>query len=110
MANVVLPKVRMFIPCLGVNLEPGIVRTIYGPLHTIRMPPGVDKNYLLDEIGFYVVLTDGVGTFRLRVEMRGDDEIVLKRTKPVLCVFKGGTQLDATEIAITMKLVPILRP
>jgi len=109
MANVVLPKVRMFIPCMGVNLEPGIVRTIYGPLHTIRMPPGVDKNYLLDEIFFYIVLTDGVGTFRLRVEMRGADDIVLKKTEPVLCLFKGGTQLDAMEIAVTMKLVPIVR-
>jgi hypothetical protein len=107
MANVVLPKVRMFIPCMNVVLEPGTVRTIYGPLHTIRMPPGVNENYLLDEICFFVVLTDGVGTFRLRVEMRGDDDIVLKRSEPVLCQFKGGMQLDAIEVAITINLVPI---
>jgi hypothetical protein len=64
---------------------------------------------LLDEICFFVVLTDGVGTFRLRVEMRGDDDIVLKKTEPVLCLFKGGTQLDVMEIAVTMKQVPIVR-
>ena len=109
MANVVLPKVRMFIPCLGIDLEPGMVRTIYGPLHTIRMPPGVDKNYMLDEISFYVVLTDGVGAFRLRVEMRGDDNAILKKSDPVLCRFKGGTQLDSIEIAITIKSAPIVR-
>jgi hypothetical protein len=94
---------------MNVVLEPGTIRTIYGPLHTIRMPPGVDKNYLVDEIYFYVALTDGVGTFRLSVEMRGDDDIVLRKTEPVLCLFKGGTQLGAMEIAITMKMVPILR-
>ncbi|MBI3823013.1 MAG: hypothetical protein HY289_10100 [Planctomycetes bacterium] len=109
MANVVLPKVRMFIPCLAVDLEPGLVRTVYGPLHTIRMPPDVDKNYLLDEITFYIVLTDGVGAFRLKVEMRGEDDIVLKRSDPVLCRFRGGMQLDSIEIAITVRSAPIAR-
>lgn len=109
MANVVLPKVRMFIPCMNVVLEPGTIRTIYGPLHTIRMPPGVSENYLLDEICFYIVLTDGVGTFRLRVEMRGADGIVLKRSDPVLCRFKGGMQLNSIELAITIKSAPIVR-
>src|ERR1035438_7779155 len=109
MANVVLPKVRMFIPCMNVVLAPGTVRIIHGPLHTIRMPPGVDKNYMLDEISFFIVLTDGVGTFSLKVEMRGDDDIVLKKTEPVLCLFKGGMQLDVMEIAVTMKQVPIVR-
>ncbi len=64
MANVVLPKVRMSIPCLAVDLEPGMPVTIHSPLHTIRMAPGVSEKYLLDGMWFYVVLTDGDGTFK----------------------------------------------
>jgi hypothetical protein len=109
MANLVLPKVRMFIPCLSVDLAPGKVRTIHGPLHTIRMPPGLVDNYLLEEIWFYVVLTDGIGTFRLRIEMRGDDDIALKRSAPVAVAFKAGMQLNTTELAIGMRMVPFPR-
>ena len=110
MANVVLPRVRMFIPCLGIDLEPGVVRTIHSPLHTIRMLPGVNQNYLVDELWFYVVLTDGVGTFRLSVEMRGDEDTVVKRSEPRTLVFAGGQQLEVNELPLRMAPVPFRRP
>ncbi len=110
MANVVLPKVRMFIPCVGVDLEPGRPRTIHSPLHTIRMLPGVSKNYLVDALWFYVVLTDGVGTFRLSVEMRGAEDIVVATSKPLAIVFPGGQQLEAQELRICIERVPFARP
>jgi hypothetical protein len=106
MANVVLPRVRMFIPCLGLDLEPGLARTIYGPLHTIRMPPGIDKNYEVDEIWFYVVLTDAVETFRLKVEMVGDAGNVLARSEPQLATFSGGNQLNAREFGFQLCSIP----
>jgi hypothetical protein len=93
MANVVLPKVRMFIPCLAVDLEPGKSRTIYSPLHTIRMLSGVSEKYLLNEMWFYVVLTDGVGTFRLSVELYGLDEIVLGKSEPEQVTVRGAHSL-----------------
>jgi hypothetical protein len=95
MANVVLPKVRMFVPCLGISLDPSALRTIYGPLHTIRMPPGIDKNYEVEELWFYVVLTDGVGTFRLSVEMRSVEDIVLAASQPRPVTLVGGLQLES---------------
>ena|ERR1051325_1317850 len=110
MANVVLPKVRMFIPCLGVDLDAAAPVTIHSPLHTIRMAPGVSENYLLDELWFYVVLTDGVGTFRLSVELYGMDEVVLGKSKPTEVTLIGGAQLTAREVRIQMTSAPIPRP
>jgi hypothetical protein len=110
MAKVVLPKVRMFIPCLAIDLEPGKPRTIHSPLHTIRMPPGVSEKYLLDEMCFYVVLTDGVGTFRLSVELYGMDDIVLAKSEPEQVAFIGGAQLSVKELRVPMALVPFARP
>ena len=110
MANVVLPKVRMFIPCVSVDLEPGRARTIHSPLHTVRMLPGVNQHYLVDELWFYVVLTDGVGTFRLRVELRGEEDIIITSSKPQTVVLLGGHQLDAEELRIRIGSVPFARP
>jgi hypothetical protein len=110
MANVVMPKTRMFIPCLAVDLEPGKPITIHNPLHTIRMAPGVIAKYLLDELWFYVVLTDGVGTFRLSVELHGMDDFLLGKCKPVPVTFIGGKQLTAKEVRIQMKSAPIPCP
>src|ERR1700686_681720 len=109
MANVVLPKVRMFIPCLAVDLEPGKPVAIHSPLHTIRMAPGVSEKYLLDELWFYVVLTDGVGTFRLSVELYGMDEVVLGKSMLTQVAFLGGAQLTAKEVPIQMTSAPIPR-
>jgi hypothetical protein len=110
MASVVLPKVRMFIPCLAVELGSGKPVTIRNPLHTIRMAPGVTAKYILDEMWFYIVLTDGVGTFRLSVELHGMDDIVLSKTEPELVTFVGGSQLIVRELRIPMKSVPLARP
>jgi hypothetical protein len=110
MANVVLPKVRMFIPCVSVVLELGRARTIHSPLHTIRMLPGVNQKYLVDELWFYVVLTDGVGTFRLKVEMRGEEDVVVRTSKPQTVFLPGGQQLDAREVRVRIEQVPFARP
>jgi hypothetical protein len=100
----------MFIPCLAVDVEPGKPVTIHNPLHTIRMAPGVSAKYLLDEMWFYVVLTDGVGTFRLSVELHGVDDIVLRKTEPEKVTFVGGSQLNVRELRIPMESVPLTRP
>ncbi|HZZ82009.1 MAG TPA: hypothetical protein VFE62_26150 [Gemmataceae bacterium] len=110
MASVVLPKVRMFIPCLSVTLEAGKPVTIHSPLHTIRMPLGVTEKYLLDELFFYVVLTDAVGAFRLTVEMRSVDDIVLQRSESEQVKFVGGAKLKVKELGIRMISVPFGRP
>ena len=110
MANVVMPKVRMFIPCLAVELGAGTPVTIRNPLHTIRMAPGVTAKYILYEMWFYIVLTDGVGTFRLSVELHGMDDIVLSKTEPELVTFVGGSQLIVRELRIPMESVPLARP
>lgn len=110
MANVVLPKARLFVPCVAVRLKPGKPVTIRSPLHTIRMPPGVAEKFLLDEIWFYAVLTDGVGKFRLHVELRDVDDIVLRRSGPQELVFARGEQLNAKEVSVHMTSVPFARP
>jgi hypothetical protein len=97
----------MFIPCLGVDIEPA---TIHDPLHTIQMPAGVNEQFLLDEIWFYVVLTDGVGSFRLSVELHAEEDIILKTSKPQTYIFKGGAQLNVLELPLRMTLVPFPRP
>jgi hypothetical protein len=110
MANVVLPKVRMFIPCLAIDLEADKPVTVYSPLHTIRMAPGVTEKYLLNEMWFYIVLTDAVGTFRLTVELYDMEEIVLRKSKPEQVAFVGGAQLNLKEMRVQMKAAPFARP
>src|SRR5688500_11216236 len=110
MANVVLPKVRLFVPCMSLDIGPGKPVTIHSPLHTIRMPPGISEKYVVDAIWFYVVLTDGVGAFRLSVEMRNDEDVVLQKGKPALHQFRGGGQLEAHEVPVSMSPVPFPRP
>jgi hypothetical protein len=109
-ANVVLPKVRMFVPCIAVRLQRGKAVTIRSPLHTIRMPSGVTDKYLLDEAWFYTVLTDGVGRFRLSVELRDMDDIILQKSEPQELVFSGGDQLNVKEVGVCMTSVPFPRP
>ncbi len=110
MANVVLPKVRMFIPCAGVDLEPGKPVTIHSPLHTIRMPAGVSEDFVLEELWFYAVLTDGVGTFNLSVVLYGMDEIALRKSVSEHAVFVGGTQLNVKQVPFQMTLAPFAHP
>jgi hypothetical protein len=109
-ANVVLPKVRMFIPCLGVGQEPGSGVTIHTPLHTVRLPAGVIGNVLLTDLWFYVVLTDGVGKFRLSVEVRGTDDIILGKSELHQVTFVGGDQLSVKEISLYLMSLPLARP
>ena len=110
MANVVLPKVRMFIPCVAIRLQPGKPVMIRDPLHTIRMSPGVTEKFVLDEIWFYAVLTDGLGRFRLSVELEDMEDIVLGRSEPHELVFSAGDQLNVKELGIHMTSVPFPRP
>lgn len=110
MASVVLPNVRMFIPCFAVDLEPGATCTIHFPLHTIRMPPEHGTKFVLDEIWFYVVLTDGLGSFRLTVELCSEEGIILRRSPPSPVTFKAGGQLTVTELAIPMTDAPLPHP
>jgi hypothetical protein len=108
MANVILPSVKMFIPCLDLDVKPVVV--IYSPVHTIRMPPGVTVDYLLDEIWFYVALTDAVGRFRLSVEMLGEEEIILARSEIQTSRFSGGMQLREMIFGFSIATVPLPRP
>ena len=100
----------MFIPCLSVDLEPGKPVTIHSPLHTIRMAPGITEKYVIDAMWFYVVLSDGVGTFRLSVEMNESDDIVLAKSEPGEVRFVGGAQLNVKEVRIPMESVPFAYP
>ncbi len=110
MPNLVLPKVRLFVPCLNLALEPGGARTIFNPLHTVRMPLGVSKFYRLDELWFYSQLTDGVGKFYLCVELHNEDGIIVGRSAQQEYNFKGGGQLNVKELKIQMRAVPFAYP
>lgn len=110
MARVVLPKVRMFIPCVALDLEPGTTSTIHSPLHTIRLPPDASEGLVLDEIWFYVVLTDGLGSFRLTVELYSEEGSVLRRSRPFPITFLVGSQLSVRELPILMNEVPLPGP
>ena len=110
MANVVLPKVRMFIPCLGIEPAQGPVHTIRSTLHTIRMPTGLAENYLIDEIWFLALLTDGVGTFRLSVDLYGEMGFVVTKSKVQTMTFHGGAQLTVREVRFRIGSVPFAFP
>ena len=84
--------------------------TVRSPLHTIRMATGVSENYLADELWFYVVLTDGVGTFNLSVVLFGMEEIALRKSEPEHAVFVGGAQLNVKEVCIHMTSAPFAHP
>ena len=110
MANVVLPKVRLFVACLDVSLEPGSPRAIIDPLHTIRMPPGMNANYIVDDLWFFAQLTDGVGRFILSTELHNDEGMVVAKSNRVSLDFPGGKQLNVQEVRLSMHFVPFSRP
>jgi hypothetical protein len=106
MANIVLPKVRLFVPCLSIVLEHGKPRTITDPLHTIRMAPGENRY----DLWCYAQLTDGVGQFRLAVAVYNEEGIIVGKSTPQMYDFLTGSQLIVRESKILLQNVPFARP
>lgn len=95
----VLPIVRLFFPCDAAVLDlQDMTWSLRNPWHTVWMPPGVTERFVQREVWLYAQLTDGIGTFRLNVELLDEGGIVPQN------------QLLVTEAVFHMTNVPFPRP
>jgi hypothetical protein len=70
------------------------------------MAPGENRY----DIWFYVQLTDGVGTFRLLVELQNEEGIIVGKTLPYRVDFPGGSQLAVHEVKFVLEQAPFANP
>ena len=70
MASTVLPTVRLIFPCDDAQIDPQTQKwVIRHPWSTVFLPAGARFPFRLVEMKVYAQLTDGIGSFRLSVEM-----------------------------------------
>ncbi len=84
----VRPTVRFFAVCADAVLSvPKSLDLLDGwwelhnVLHTVWMPPGVSKNFGVNELFVYAQLTDGVGEYNLGVTVEEADLVNPKRNR-----------------------------
>lgn len=71
MANRVPPVLRLAVLCEGISTDAdGRPYDLFVPVHTLRFPPGVVRNYRPPTLGLYVQFQGGSGTYYLRVALR----------------------------------------
>jgi hypothetical protein len=115
MADRVLPIVPLMFPCEQAQHDPQAGEVIVvNPWATVALPPGASFPFDVDELWVVAQLTDGVGTFRLLVEMRQrhDDgtERVVGRSDWTTLTFPGGGQLGVYDAVFRMTEVPFDEP
>jgi hypothetical protein len=73
------------------------------PVHTLRFPPGVTRNYRPPTLELYLQLQGGLGTFRLRVKVRrvgGHQEIAA--SPPFQLILATPGDVDPIEARIRL--------
>jgi hypothetical protein len=111
----VLPSVPLLFPCEEAHHDPQSGEVLVrNPWATVALPPGSSFPFDVEELWVYARFTDGVGTFRLSVEMRQryDDgsERAGGRSDIMTVTFLGGTQLGVFDRAFRMRMVPFDEP
>lgn len=73
------------------------------PVHTLRFPPGVHRNYRPPVLSLYVQLQGGRGTHFIRVVMRvGGGLREIAAAPPIEVVFDGAEDVFPLELAIEL--------
>jgi hypothetical protein len=113
MADRVLPIVTLVFPCQQAQLESGDV-IILNPWASVALPDGVSFPIDLEELWIFAQLTDGVGTFKVSVEMRrrfDDGTVQAVGDSPLITLsFPGGGQLGVQDAIFRMTNVPFDDP
>ena len=115
------PTVRLFIVCADAVLQ--VPQTddlqyafweIHNPYHTVWMPPGVKKNFVMHKLCVYAQLTDGLGTFNFGLKVEQVDLVNPKRNKvmglvgPIQVTFDNPW--DVIEEVVQFNNIPFPRP
>jgi hypothetical protein len=100
----VVPIVRLFFPCAHIDENGGEGSiTLVDPIDSIFLPPGVQKNFVLGPIFFYVQGKEGLGTFYFRIEIKGERGRRLARTKPKQVTFSRQNHNAAEELIFKIR-------
>ena len=111
MADFVLPAVKLIFPCDAAVINLADLKwELKNPWAVVRLPQGAKFPFRVVDLWVYAQLTDGVGSFDLRVEMRQRRDDGTQRTVgasvPTRIDFPGGHQLRAFDTAFQLKKVP----
>lgn len=116
MAPAVRPIVRLVMPCDEVHHDPAADRvTLIDPLPVAALPPGQSFPVVVTELWVYTQLTEGVGTFRLSVEVRqvydeGIPPRPVGRSETRHLTFPGANQLNVYDVPFRVTDVPFEGP
>lgn len=111
MADHVLPGVRLLFACDDAVFDTADNKwVVKHPWAVVMLPAGAVFPFRLADLWLYAQLTDGVGTFDVRVEMRqlldGGGRRSVGAGVPTRMTFPGGQQLLVFDSAFHMKQVP----
>jgi hypothetical protein len=113
MAERVLPTVPLLFPCEEAHHEDEQV-VVLNPWAAVALPDGTSFPIDIEELWVFAQLTDGVGTFRLTVEMRQrlDDgtERRVGESPWTSLRFPGGGQLGVHDAIFRLTDVPFDEP
>jgi hypothetical protein len=111
MADHVLPAVRLLFACDDAIRDDHDEKWVLKhPWSTVMLPEGATFPFLAEELYIFALMTDGVGTFDLRVELWQVGEDGRRRfvgqsaVKPM--TFRAGDQLLAFDEVFKMRRVP----
>lgn len=106
----VRPRVELCFACADAKLESDGTWTLRNPFSSVWMPPGIAEYFRGSEFFVYSRLTDGVGEFRLSVQVRVfDTNTILMQSPPVPRKFPED-RLEVLEVVFHMTNIPFPRP
>jgi hypothetical protein len=108
MPNGQTPFVLQFLPCEWAAFNPTAnAWLLTRPLHTTARSAGSTTLYLLPELWLYVQLTDGIGTYDIRVECRtAETSLFIGASRIVRRTFPPN-RLDVVETAFCFRNLPL---
>ncbi len=99
----VMPIARLFFPCANAEQDDAGNTTLVNPIDSILLPTGVEKNFTLGPIFFYLQVKEGLGTFYFRIEIKNERGRRLARTKPRKVVFTKQKRTVADEVIFKIR-------
>lgn len=112
MAKDVPPVVRLVVPCEAIDHDTAANRIVLtNPLAVAEIPDGATLPFDVAELWVYAQLAEGVGTFRLSVDLRqvyddGTPPRSVGRSELRQLTLPGASQLTVFDIPFRMTDVP----
>ena len=112
MADRVKPIVDLLFPCDEIRYDAADGSfTLVRPWHTtLRMPRGVTRDAILDNLWVFASLLDGVGEFHFSIEIRNEGGLRVARSRSVKHLFGIDDRLFAKQFAFCLSEVKFGKP